>query len=406
MSERDHLRDNESQADNLRAVILTALTTDADRSGRLDAVRLVYEATPETPLERDEDLVARIVGPALDADRTGKTPEGTEAEAAALAAELIAARPAEPCPALVKDLPRSLPEALIQYSPDVADGALLVAGTVTVISGAGGVGKSRLALQLAMTGAGAPPGAWVSTGLGLDVRGGPVLMAGYEDDPGVVRWRSETMASAGGVEHLRAGFDGDALYHLNMCGHPIFGPADDSRRLYNARPGKLPGWKVLWRPARELGARLVIVDPATCAYVGESNALAPVREFLQALATEAGEIGAGVLLVTHGNKASRSKDAPRDDPGRVGGSAAWVDGARGALTMAPTMRDKTNAKGKGKTDRERVSGRWDLVVAKANYGATGVCLELEELADSKKRPVAYRQATAVGLDAVEYRSHL
>ena len=34
MSERDHLRDNESQADNLRAVILTALTADADRSGR------------------------------------------------------------------------------------------------------------------------------------------------------------------------------------------------------------------------------------------------------------------------------------------------------------------------------------------------------------------------------------
>ena len=190
MSERDHPRDNESQADNLRAVILTALTTDADRSGRLVAVRRVYEATPETPLERNEDLVARIVGPALDADRTGKTPEGTEAEAAALAAKLIAARPAEPCPALVKNLPRSLPEALIQYSPDVADGALLVAGTVTVISGAGGVGKSRLALQLAMTGAGVAPGAWASTGFGLDVRGGPVLMAGYEDDPGVVRWRS------------------------------------------------------------------------------------------------------------------------------------------------------------------------------------------------------------------------
>ena len=134
----------------------------------------------------------------------------------------------------------------------------------------------------------------------------------------------------------------------------------------------------------------MIIDPATCAFVDDANALGPVREFIHALANEADRIEAGVLLVAHGNKPSCKREAARDDPGRVAGSTAWVDAARGALTLAPAFSNS------GK-DRKLVPGRWELTVAKANYGATGVCLELEELTDDESRPVAYRQATAARL---------
>ena len=61
----------------------------------------------------------------------------------------------------------------------------------------------------------------------------------------------------------------------------------------NARPTTLRGWTALWREAAEAGARVIILDPALAAYVGEPNAPAPVREFLAAITREAEQIGAG-----------------------------------------------------------------------------------------------------------------
>ena len=54
------------------------------------------------------------------------------------------------------------------------------------------------------------------------------------------------------------------------------------------------------------GARLVVIDPALSAFVGQSNDAAPVREFLTALAVEAAKPNAGVLLIAHSNKTARS----------------------------------------------------------------------------------------------------
>ena len=88
------------------------------------------------------------------------------------------------------------------------------------------------------------------------------------------------------------------------------------------------GWWNLWSEARRIKPRLIVIDPALAAYVGEANAAAPVREFLTALATEAAQLNTGVLLLAHSNKAARSskhqKPKPEDllDPGQVGGTLA------------------------------------------------------------------------------------
>ena len=89
--------------------------------------------------------------------------------------------------ALVKE---PLPEAVLwREGENKKDGAILSAGDVCILSGAGGVGKSTLALQLAISAAGAEyESAHVC---GLSVRKGPVLYASYEDVPAVMFHRGQ-----------------------------------------------------------------------------------------------------------------------------------------------------------------------------------------------------------------------
>ena len=107
------------------------------------------------------------------------------------------------------------------------------------------------------------------------------------------------------------------------------------------------------------GARLVVVDPALSAFVGQSNDAAPVREFLTALAAEAAKHNAGVLLIAHSNKTARSdRNTEYDpfDPGHVGGSGHWTDTARGAMSLTYDRR------------KAAAPGARILAVPKANYG--------------------------------------
>ena len=225
------------------------------------------------------------------------------------------------------------------------DGALLTVGTVALLAGAGGHAKTALALQLALEAAATPAGAHrVACGGALVVAGGPVLFATWEDAPPLVQWRAARLSEACDL--------GDAMrrvHLLPMAARPLFGPSGDGE-LYNARPGPLAGWADLWSAVEATEARLVVIDPALAAFVGESNAAAPVREFLGALAAEADKSHVGVLLIAHANKGARGDGASIYDPGKVGGSTHWTDGARSALTLT------------------RDGDRYLLAVAKSNYG--------------------------------------
>lgn len=298
----------------------------------------------------------------LDALQAAFGEGGDDAVKAVLEARGLLTPPRPPRAAVaVPDVEGDRPAPLLRLSDST--GAVLSLGTVGVLSGAGGMGKSALtaslALSLASRGDG-DGGALVGGMFDAPIGGGPVLMATWEDAPAVTRWRIEAATK------LLPGLDEAAVkrvFLMDMAGAPLYGPrageGEDGARpgLYNARPEPLPGWDDLWREVERIGARLVVIDPVLSAFVGNSNEAAPVREFLSALSVAATERDCAVLLVAHSTKAARNnrnQEPDPFDPGHVGGSAAWTDGVRSALIL-----DWDDARGPRAIR---------LAVAKSNYG--------------------------------------
>ena len=239
-------------------------------------------------------------------------------------------------------------------------GALLSVGGVLILAGEGGVAKTPLALSVALgMAAQTLPYDTLHGGL-FDGAGGPVLIASYEDWPAVTADRLRKLAATWPEDAATAALR--RVHVLEMSGRPLFGPAargDGDAGFYNTRPEPLAGWADLWGEAQRIGARLIVVDPALSAFVGQSNDAAPVREFLTALAGEAAKHDAGVLLIAHSNKAARAErktDYDPFDPGHVGGSGHWTDTARGAMSLTYDRGDET------------APGARILAVTKANYG--------------------------------------
>ncbi len=229
------------------------------------------------------------------------------------------------------------------------DGPLLTAGMVATLSGAGGTGKSKLALQIALQFAEAneygltPDKLW-------EAAAGSVLVCTYEDAAGMtadyLRQQAKCLNCPGGVAHVKV---------LDLAGYPLFGPGE--AQSYNTRPSRLFGFHVLADAAEKIGPRLIVIDPALFAYVGEANATSPVREFVAALAQLASQHNAAVLLVAHSTKGARLSNSNSKpdlfDAGQMSGSAGWHDAARACLVLTRETDDPT---------------RWTLAVAKANYG--------------------------------------
>ena len=284
-----------------------------------------------------------------------------------------------PCVA-IPDVQGEFPSPLIRAHN--MSGAILSAGTVTLLAGAGGAAKSRLALQLAVTLAMAskaqPATLEPLAGAILDGRrGGPVLYLTYEDAPAVVAWAARSLA--GHLDDGQRGAASEALgrvYVMGMRGRALFGPAAGD--LYNARPSPLPALAQVASNAERLAPTLIVVDPALSAYVGESNAAAPVRDFMAALEDLAAPIGAGVLLLAHSNKAARARTGNQKpdpfDAGQVGGSTHWVDGARAALSLTV-----------------EAEGRRRLAVLKSNYGSSFISIPLD--------PITHRSGAIIGFQA-------
>ena len=266
--------------------------------------------------------------------------------------------PAAPAPVAVRMVAGDPPAPVLSIPrrhDGRRDGALLSVGTVALLAGAGGAAKTTLALQIALTAAATPDGAdREACGGALIVAGGPVVVATYEDALPVLRDRTLRMVERGA--HLDDGLD--RLHLLDLAGWPLYGPPAGFG--YSAPPEAAGGWAPLWAAVEATGARLVIVDPALAAFTGEANAGGPVRSFISALAGEAAKRRAAVLLIAHSSKAARREGDPYD-PGQIGGSSHWTDGARGALSLSRTA---------DAPDRHR------LAIVKANYGPSMVSANL------------------------------
>ena len=214
-------------------------------------------------------------------------------------------------------------------------------GELAILTGEGGTGKSRLALQWALQSRGKNVG-----DTGIEIRTGPVVYMTYEDVPAEVRQRLVRLV---GAEDALP----DGLKVIDMMDNPLFLQPVGAGE--NSMPGRSKQWREVWNIVRQGNPSLVIIDPIAEAYRCAGHFVSEVRAFIAALRKEAQEGGFGILLLAHSTKAARSQDADPFDAGQVAGSAGWTDSVRGVLSL------RWN-------ESEGGIHKVDLRCTKANYG--------------------------------------
>ena len=241
-----------------------------------------------------------------------------------------------------KDEPEPVPVLWRDADGQHAD-AVLSVGEVALLSGEGGLGKSYVTLALAVAGTlAADLGKDYGEACGLRVMPGPVALVSYEDSPARIYGRLGRMGQTAAADRI----------HSLPNPPPLWTADSGSSR-------QADWWNDLWQYVREIGTRLVIVDPASAALAdADVSQTGPVRKFLRVLMHEARQAECGVLVVSHSTKAARNALRRGDDPGAgvVAGSAAWYDGARGVLSLEEAP-NNPNAR--------------ILECVKANYGRKG-----------------------------------
>ena len=332
----------------IAATVPSAANADyyATRVQRAYARRWLATRTPETLARNPHADEAQLLeGLELEVGRVRELLAGPGAAAAPVLVSVADYSDApQPAPVLWRDNPTA---------PDSTDvDAVLSVGEVAILASAGGLGKSTLVLELASAAvAAASMDRAYLPSCGLAVAAGPVVVVSYEDSPARIAQRLK-WCNAGKVP---------AAVHIAPDPAPLWVATAD--RGGESHPGAQ--WDAVWRAVRDIGARLVVIDPVSAALADVSTTeTGPVRSFLRALTAEALTVGAAVLLVAHDTKAARNAVASGADPGAgvVAGSAAWYDGARGVLSLV----------------RDPASNDRLVECVKANYGRTGWGARLTE----------------------------
>jgi len=233
----------------------------------------------------------------------------------------------------------------------------LLAGTVGMVVGPGGVGKSMLALAI---GAGVALGAPVAVGhagaLFDAPKRGSVVIAFGEDPAPVIRLRQEafrTGLAPAEVAELDAA-DGLAIASFHGC---------DMRVLdTTVRPFELGPWfSNLYTIAQ--GRRLAIVDPLAFLFGGDENDNSAMTRLMQMLSMVAHETGCAILVLHHTRKPGA---VDKDD---------WSS-ARGASSITTAVRVQYNLRGPSDAEADELSipvdRRWwwcRFATVKVNYCA-------------------------------------
>lgn len=286
-----------------------------------------------------------------------KTAEDWVIENPDAAADLIRqgrdAQAAQPLPMVQwQDIPQPPPQPWV--IPD-----WLPSGALTLLSGPGGTGKSRLALQLA---AGIAGGAadWMTGanthGLALDDRlhgGGAVVYASWEDRPAV-------------IARQLAGLSGPTRTHVTPD-MALFLPGNDVHGIADAGPLYAAGAyqttehthlaRRLQAAAVAVDAALVVLDSLAAIYAASEIDRAAVRGFLSSWDTWAYEHDCAVLMLAHPPKSGMD----------YSGSTDWLAGVRALWTLTkepygpPPSRNSEDSRFLG----------WKLACAKSNYADKG-----------------------------------
>jgi RecA-family ATPase len=233
-------------------------------------------------------------------------------------------------------------------------------GALSVIAGSGGVSKTTLAMQIAVSMA-----AGISH-VGFQVMQGAVVAFLGEED-------SEERDRRFGSICQQFNADPDAVARYVKA----FPSAGIDLRLTQVVAGSLCSTDLVdeiiglvkdYEEAVGREVELIIVDHARLAMDGDPNDAAHVTQLTRALTHVAQETKAAVVLLCHSPKNVLSKDSDQINASDVAGSSAFVDNARSAF-MLYGMRPK-DAKAFGISESEaKKYVKFECV--KANYAPTG-----------------------------------
>ena len=198
----------------------------------------------------------------------------------------------------------------------------LPAGRVTLFSGKGGSGKSKLALQLAA--AVAANKEWMHNGPQVR-KSGTVVYVSWEDGRDDLRYRLNDWPAIDGGDPRKVlpKLLGDRLVLLDCArSGPAWGPTHGQHVSTTGQ--LLPAGEYIRHEAQLRGARLLVLDPLAAAFACNENDRALVRRFMSDLDGWARSVGCSVLVVSH---------PPKSAVAEYSGSTDWHSSARAVWTM-------------------------------------------------------------------------
>ena len=189
-------------------------------------------------------------------------------------------------------------------------------GRAALLTGDGGRGKSRLALQLAASVCLGRPD-FLSGGPRIDGGRATALIATWEDEADEVRRRLAYFLGGD-----RGQLDG-RLHVLDMADRgPLWGP--DVGRHVSTTSGLTQAGRLLRAYAARVGARLLVIDPLAAAYASDENVRGLVRAYVGSWDAWARSTGCTVLTVAHPPKGGAT----------FSGSTDWQAAHRAVWTLA------------------------------------------------------------------------
>ena len=285
----------------------------------------------------DEDLADAAATPDLAAiARGGPLPDAPAPVLDALTAALDARWPLADAAhvGLAPQRPPPVPWLIRHWIPDAA---------LTLLAGAGEVGKSTLAVQLTtalaagrrdwLTGPDAPK-------LDIPAHGGaPAMLATYEDAADRVQFLAYALAAADAPGDARdAAADrwrANLADRWHVADLSAVGPLYTVPTRAPETAGPTSAYEALAAYARQHGVRLLVLDSAASAYDGNENDRQAVRGFLRTLAALARDLPAAVVLIQHPPKPL----TPTGKSHAYSGSTDWRNMPRAVLALEPAALD-------------------------------------------------------------------